>query len=121
MQQKWSFPDQVERWDVFEVRVSGPKEGNPFAEQWIRGVFTGAQESVQADGFYDGDGQYAVRFMPSFTGEYAFSIEASFLTEPLTGRFEATPAMQGNHGPVHVASTDGLLRAHAGKLSAIHG
>ena len=42
MQQKWSFPDQVERWDVFEVRVSGPKEGNPFAEQWIRGVFTGA-------------------------------------------------------------------------------
>ena len=60
MQQKWSFPDQVERWDVFEARVSGPKEGNPFAEQWIRGVFTGAQESVQADGFYDGDGQYAV-------------------------------------------------------------
>ncbi len=105
MQQKWSFPDQVERWDVFEVRVSGPKEGNPFAEQWIRGVFTGAQESVQADGFYDGDGLYAVRFMPSFTGEYAFSIEASFLAEPLTGRFEATPAMQGNHGPVHVAST----------------
>lgn len=96
MQQKWSFPDQVERWDVFEVRVSGPKEGNPFAEQWIRGVFTGAQESVQADGFYDGDGQYAVRFMPSFTGEYAFSIEASFLAGAL--RSHARHAGQSRPG-----------------------
>src|SRR5699024_4682193 len=58
----------VERWGVFEVACEGPSGGNPFTEQWIRGTFSGKNETVTADGFYDGDGCYKVRFMPSLEG-----------------------------------------------------
>ena len=51
---------QVERWDVLEITVNGPKEGNPFTEQNIEGTFTGKNETVTAAGFYDGDGVHAL-------------------------------------------------------------
>ena len=57
---------QVERWDVLEIAVKGPGEGNPFVEQNIEGTFTGKNETITTAGFYDGDGVYKVRFMPSF-------------------------------------------------------
>ena len=97
------YPQTVRRWDVFEVVVNGPADGNPFAEQSLRGVFAGRDETVEAEGFYDGDGVYRVRFMPSFPGAYAFSIRGSFLPEPLEGRFTALPA--ASHGPVRVHNT----------------
>lgn len=52
----------VERWGVFEVTCEGPSGGNPFTEQWIRGTFSGKNETVTADGFYDGDGCYNAVF-----------------------------------------------------------
>ena len=52
------------------MTVSGPKEGNPFCDQWIKGTFCCKNEKKTVDGFYDGDGTYRVRFMPSFTDEY---------------------------------------------------
>ena len=47
---------QVERWDVLEITVKGPAEGNPFVEQNIEGTFTGKNETITTAGFYDGDG-----------------------------------------------------------------
>ena len=43
-----------------------------------QGNFECKNEKKTVDGFYDGDGVYKVRFMPSFTDEYTFEIEASF-------------------------------------------
>ena len=82
---EWTYQESVGRWDIEEVRLKGPEAGNPFVEQWVRGTFCGAGERVKADGFYDGDGEYAVRFMPAFEGECEFSIEASFLERPRKG------------------------------------
>ena len=39
---------------------------NPFVDYKIHGTFTGKHETVTVDGFYDGEGVYKVRFMPSF-------------------------------------------------------
>ena len=72
------YAKTIEKWDVLEVTVNGPKEGNPFCDQWIKGTFCCKNEKKTVDGFYDGDGVYKVRFMPSFTDEYTFEIEASF-------------------------------------------
>ena len=72
------YAKTIEKWDVLEVTVNGPKEGNPFCDQWIKGTFGCKNEKKTVDGFYDGDGVYKVRFMPSFTDEYTFEIEASF-------------------------------------------
>ena len=68
------YQGTVKRWDMFEVAFEGPKEGNPFTEQEVRAEFCGDQETVSCDGFYDGEGIYRVRFMPSFEGEYSFTI-----------------------------------------------
>ncbi|MFR3402406.1 MAG: DUF5060 domain-containing protein [Blautia faecis] len=75
---KLNYAKTIEKWGIFEVTVSGPKEGNPFCDQWIKGTFCCKNEKKTVDGFYDGDGTYRVRFMPSFTDEYTFEIEASF-------------------------------------------
>ena len=99
------FAQTVRRWDVYEVTLQGPAEGNPFAEQTLEGMFTGRDERVAAAGFYDGEGVYRVRFMPSFTGAYTFSVRGSFLTEPCGGSFTALPAQAGSHGPVRVHNT----------------
>ena len=106
-----AFAPQVEQWDVFEVTVPGFADRNPFTDYQIRGVFCGSHESVSADGFYDGEGVYKVRFMPSFTGRYTFAIDGSFADCRYSGEFTVTPALPGNHGPVHVANTYHLAYA----------
>lgn len=93
----------AKKWDVFEVTVQGPSEGNPFIEHFVKGVFQGKNETVTVDGFYDGDGNYKVRFMPSFEGEYCYRIEADFM-EAKEGKLLVDAAAENNHGPVRVAN-----------------
>lgn len=99
------YKGQVEKWEVFEVGCTGPSDRNPFVIYQIQGTFTGKNESVTVDGFYDGEGAYKVRFMPSFEGEYNFSVTSNFMAEKPEGRFQVTPAKAENHGPVRVANT----------------
>ena len=75
-----NYAKTVEKWGTLEVAVKGPKEGNPFCDQWIKGTFECKNEKKTVDGFYDGDGVYKVRFMPSFVDTYTFKIESSWLT-----------------------------------------
>ncbi len=96
---------QVERWDILEVSLKGPEDGNPFVDQWVKGVFRGKNETVETLGFYDGQGVYKVRFMPSFQGEYTYETSGSFPEAATSGTFTVTPAKEGNHGPVRVANT----------------
>ncbi len=100
---------EVSKWGVWEISVQGPKEGNPFAEQWVRLSVRGQNECREVDGFYDGNGSYLARFMPSFEGEYRYTLSASFLQEPLSGSFQAGAPKEGNHGPVRVQNTYALV------------
>ena len=63
----------VERWGCLELSFPGKMDGNPFADYTIRGMFAGEHETIEADGFYDGDGLYRIRFMPSYPGEYSYT------------------------------------------------
>ena len=99
------YKKQVEKWGVFEVEFQGPAEGNPFTDQEVTGTFESKNEYVKADGFYDGNGIYKVRFMPSFEEEYRFWISAGFLDADLEGSFTASAPERNNHGPVRVANT----------------
>lgn len=94
----------AERWGMFEVAVNGPQEGNPFTEQVFKGVFTGKNQRVEAEGFYDGGGVYKVRFMPGFEGEYAYETWGSFPGAASKGSFTVTAPGEGNHGPVRVVN-----------------
>ena len=96
--------EKVERWGCFELSLPGKQDGNPFTDYTIHGQFRGDRETVSADGFYDGDGIYRIRFMPSFPGVYHYEIDGTF-GAPRSGTFEVTEASEGNHGPVRVADT----------------
>ena len=43
---KLKYADTCSRWGVFEAVLEGPKEGNPFTQQWIRATFSGKNETV---------------------------------------------------------------------------
>lgn len=98
------YKNTVEKWDVFEVTLQGTSDGNPFTERTITGHFSGKKENVTVDGFYDGNGIYKVRFMPSFEGEYTFTIDGNF-GEGASGGFIVTAPSGENHGPVRTAYT----------------
>ena len=94
-------PASVPRWGMFEVKISD-FPGDP---EKIRGsIMKGCVVDSIAEGFRDGD-QWRIRFMPTMTGEYRFSISSAEEDNPwvLWGGFEVTEPEPGMHGPVHVA------------------
>ena len=101
----FDFPKQVERWGVFEFSCLGKTEGNPFTDYKINGVFKSKNEEVKVEGFYDGEGMYSIRFMPSFEEEYHFEISGDFSEASYSGNYMVVPASGNNHGPVRVAKT----------------
>ena len=55
----------VEKWGMFEQRFQGPSKGNPFVDVKFDVQFTfDGEDFVKVSGFYDGNGEYVVRFMP---------------------------------------------------------
>lgn len=103
----------TERWGMKEIVCKGRTDGNPFTDHTIQGHFSGEHETVTADGFYDGDGIYKVRFMPSFCGKYSYTVSGTFSDEEISGEFTVCEPACSNHGPVmvkdkyHFAFADG--------------
>ncbi len=95
----------VERWGMLEIALPGRREGNPFTDYSMQGVFEGERETVSVEGFYDGDGIWRVRFMPSWPGEYRYTVSGTFAEETVSGSFLVTEAAPDNHGPVRTAGT----------------
>jgi len=102
----------AERWDIFEVALEGPTEGNPFLDVTFGATFTHGHRAVEVEGFYDGvnddrsSGIYRVRLMPDEVGEWRYTTRSSAADlDGKTGGFTCTPAEEGNHGPVHVHNT----------------
>ncbi len=94
---------EIERWGRFELVLQGPREGNPYAEQEIRGYFGRDGQETMVRGFYDGDGVYRIRFMPGQEGRWTYRTEsAAPELDGHAGWFACTPAEADNHGPVQV-------------------
>lgn len=102
---KMKYSNVVEKWSVFEFEVEGKKDKNPFTDYFIKGVFKSKNETHTIEGFYDGNGMYKVRFMPSFEGVYQFFIKGNCVDKTYEGEFEVTQPSKTNHGPVRVANT----------------
>ncbi len=96
-------PQPVERWGRFEITLEGPRSGNPYIDVRLGAHFQYKNRIVDADGFYDGEGTYRIRFMPDEQGEWSYT---TFSSAPeldhRTGTFAVTAPAAGNHGPVHV-------------------
>jgi len=111
----------IEKWDFFELELTGPKGGNPFVDVRFGAAFRQGHRCVEVDGFYDGDGAYRVRFMPDTEGEW--TCETCSNRAELAGRkasFRCVSPGPGNHGPVlvsnrfHFAHADGTPHKSVG-------
>lgn len=92
----------MERWDTLELAFSGKTNGNPFTDYDIKGTFSCDEEVKTVEGFYDGDGTYKIRFMPSFEGKYSYRIFGSFSEKEYEGDFTVETPSENNHGTVRV-------------------
>ena len=95
---------RVECYGVFEVTIAIKETGNPFKDHELFGLFVGEHEKKRVRGFYDGEGIFKIRFMPSFQGEYHYMLQANFQLETSEGSFVVQTAQIDNHGPVRVAN-----------------
>jgi len=92
-----------EQWDIVEIELAGPSDGNPFMDVKLTATFRsdGAEQTVA--GFYDGDGVYRVRFMPNRAGRWRYKTHSNVSElDGKTGQFEVVAAKPPNHGPVRV-------------------
>ena len=96
--------EPVEQWGVFETQAKGPSSGNPFVDVTFGARFTLGHRNVDVAGFYDGDGNYRVRFSPDMVGRWTFITTGS--AKELAGQagsFTCIVPKAGNHGPVGTA------------------
>ena len=96
----------VEQWGIFELALKGPTDGNPFTDVKFSAQFAQGTNVVVANGFYDGDGIYRVRFMPETQGRWKYTTASNVRKlDGKTGSFRVTKPSRQNHGPVRVAHT----------------
>lgn len=93
----------IKVWEKTEFKFKGFADKNPFTDYEIFGEFCNENETKIVSGFYDGDGTYCIRFMPSFEGEYEYRIYGSFSDKEYTGKFTVEKA--DSHGMVRVDGT----------------
>lgn len=95
----------VEQWRIFELAMPGSKADNPFTDTQLSAQFVQGSDTVNVKGFYDGDGIYKVRFMPSTPGNWKYSTRSNDKKlNNRKGSLRCTPAKSGNHGMVKTDS-----------------
>lgn len=94
---------RIERWGMFEVELQGTAKGNPYKEIKLQAVFRYNQQEQLITGFYDGQGVYKIRFMPTTVGEWTFTtISNDTALNDKVGSFDCIAPSIDNHGPVQV-------------------
>jgi hypothetical protein len=95
---------QAECWGLFELTLDGPSQGNPFLDVLLSARFSLQHRVVEAQGFYDGNGVFRIRFMPDKPGTWRYITRSNTpQLDGATGAFTCTEPTMGNRGPVRVA------------------
>lgn len=103
--------ETIKQWGIFETVLEEELRecvlgDNPYADYQVEATFQSEKEQKKVRGFYMGDRKFAVRFMPSFQGNYQYEISGSLTGEaPVRlkkGEFTAEEPEAGVHGPLHV-------------------
>ena len=97
---------QVERWNIFQLNLKGPEKGNPFVEVNLSAAFKNGEKIYHLRGFYDGNGEYKIRFMPTKKGEWSFVTQSNIKElDGIRGKIICVAPSPNNHGPVFVRNT----------------
>lgn len=91
----------MRQYETFELRFSGtPPEGD-YARIGLTAEFVCGEKKKTVKGFYDGGGQYVVRFLPDTAGDYVWRVRGAVEAEGNT-RCEAAV---GSRGMVRASGT----------------
>lgn len=94
----------MERWGVFELILEARYEGNPFLDVKLCASFRKGTRYAEAEGFYDGNGTFRLRYMPDEEGVWSFVTTSNQeQLNGLSGEFACTASSSAyNHGPVQI-------------------
>jgi hypothetical protein len=96
----------IEKWGVFEIILDGTSQGNPFTDVTLSAEFSNGNKIYNPEGFYDGNGVYKIRFMPTQIGSWNYVTKSN--NKELDGKkgtFTCIEASNNNHGPVSARNT----------------
>lgn len=94
----------VPKYGVYEITLSGPSAGNPFANLELSATFRQGDKTYRPEGFYDGDGVYKIRFMPDSVGEWRYTTHSNYAA--LNNQSGTLLCVDSTlRGPVRVADT----------------
>lgn len=94
---------KINQYEPFEITLKGPSSGNPFTDVTLYAQFKYQNRTLQPDGFYDGNGNYKIRFMPDSTGEWSYCTFSNCKElDGKTGKLLCIPALKDVHGIVNV-------------------
>jgi hypothetical protein len=97
---------QVEQWGVYELTLIGPSDGNPYLDIALDAKFTNVSNSVTVPGFYDGNGNYKIRFSPNEPGHWTYETKSNLPDlNNLKGSIRCIEPTGNNHGPVRIDDT----------------
>ena len=86
----------TEKWDIFELTLEGPADGNPFLDVELSCEFSYKNRVIRPEGFYDGEGIYKVRCMPDAEGEWHYrTISNVARLDGVTGSFHLHSCQRG--------------------------
>ncbi|MBR3739329.1 MAG: DUF5605 domain-containing protein [Clostridia bacterium] len=91
----------MRQYETFELSFSGKALQDQWAAIDLTAIFTCGGETKSVKGFYDGGGQYKVRFLPERAGEYAWKVSGAVSA---AGKETCAPAQEA-HGPVRAVGT----------------
>ncbi|MEC0236231.1 DUF5060 domain-containing protein [Paenibacillus kribbensis] len=91
--------DKVEVYECFECIRHGPEPRGSFADVNCSGVFMNGDRKIAIKGFYNGNGEFRIRFMPGEQGIWTYEIRSEYF-DPVRGMFECVKNTGSNHGPV---------------------
>ncbi len=97
--------DSVKLYDRWEKPINGPSDGNPFKDVTFKGQFVrdGSTDTLTVKGFYDGEGIYKLRFMPTEPGMWRFTTQSNApALSGIAGTILCSDEMAGR-GPVRTS------------------
>lgn len=100
---KLRFANAIRQWAVFELSLKGPETGNPFLDVNLEATFSLGAKTITAQGFYDGNGIYKIRFMPDAPGEWNYKIKSNEKAlDGVKGLLTCVESPGDQNGPVRV-------------------
>ena len=101
-----SAQQKIEKWSRFELVLNHLNPEESFTKVQLSARFSNNDTTFMVHGFYDGNNQYKIRFMPQETGNWSYTTSSNIpALNNKKGNFEVVDASGNNHGMVKVSDT----------------